>query len=224
MNIWFFSYHVSHNILCLYFELQGITREGRHKRRETGGRRAKFCKKRKYDMGRPAAMTKIGEPRIHKVRCRGGNSKFRALSVDSGNFSWGTEVCTRKVRVLDVMYNSTNNELVRTKTLVKGCIVMIDAHAFKAWYESHYGVKIGVKGKDAESGKSIDLSSVSAQVAKKFKARQADRTLDPALDAQFASGRVLAKVSSRPGQTGRCDGYILEGKELTFYQRMMSKK
>lgn len=170
-------------------------------------------------------MTKIGEPRIHKVRCRGGNTKFRALRLDAGNFSWGTEVCTRKVRVLDVMYNSTNNELVRTKTLVKGAIVMIDAHAFKAWYESHYGVKIGLKKSAAgESGKSIDLSGVSAQVAKKLKGRQADRTLDPALDAQFASGRVLAKISSRPGQTGRCDGYILEGKELAFYQRMMHKK
>ena len=177
-------------------------------------------------MGRPPAMTKIGEPRIHKVRCRGGNSKFRALRLDAGNFSWGTEVCTRKVRVLDVMYNSTNNELVRTKTLVKGAIVMIDAHAFKAWYESHYGVKIGIKGAKAaeESGKSIDLSGKSPQVAKKLKARQVDRSLDPALDAQFASGRVLAKISSRPGQTGRCDGYILEGKELAFYQRMMHKK
>jgi len=205
----------------------GITREGRHKRRETGGRRAQFCKKRKYDLGRPAAMTKIGEARIHKVRCRGGNSKFRALRVDAGNFAWGTEVCTRKVRVLDVIYNSTNNELVRTKTLVKGAVILIDAHPFKAWYESHYGVKIGVKKHKeagAESGDSIDLSAVSAQVAKKFKGRQSDRVLDPALDSQFASGRVLAKISSRPGQTGRCDGYILEGKELAFYQRMINKK
>jgi small subunit ribosomal protein S8e len=96
----------------------GITREGRHKRRETGGRRAQFRKKRKFELGRPAAMTKIGEPRIHQVRGRGGNIKFRALRLDSGNFSWGTEVCTRKVRVLDVTYNASNNELVRTKTLV----------------------------------------------------------------------------------------------------------
>merc|ERR1719291_1600327 len=125
--------------------MQGITREGRHKRRETGGRRAKFCKKRKYDMGRPAAMTKIGERRVHNVRCRGGNMKFRALRLDSGNFSWGTEVCTRKVRVLDVTYNASNNELVRTKTLVKGAIILIDAHPFKSWYEGHYGVKIGLK-------------------------------------------------------------------------------
>jgi len=205
----------------------GITREGRHKRRETGGRRSKFCKKRKYDMGRPAAMTKIGEARIHKVRCRGGNSKFRALRLDSGNFAWGSEVCTRKVRVLDVMYNSTNNELVRTKTLVKGAIIMIDAHPFKSWYESHYGVKIGIKKSAADvadSGKSIDLSAVSKQIAKKFKGRQVERKLEEGLDSQFASGRVFAKISSRPGQSGRCDGYILEGKELAFYLRMMHKK
>merc|ERR1712183_681014 len=158
-------------------------------------------------------------------------SKFRALRLDSGNFSWGTEVCTRKVRVLDVTYNASNNELVRTKTLVKGAIVMIDAHAFKSWYESHYGVKIGIKQRGgaageeaAKSGESIDLSTKSTQVADKLRNRQRDRVLDPALDSQFASGRVLAKISSRPGQTGRCDGYILEGKELAFYQRSMHKK
>lgn len=177
-------------------------------------------------MGRPAAMTKIGEKRIHPVRCRGGNMKFRALRLDSGNFSWGTEVCTRKVRVLDVTYNASNNELVRTKTLVKGAIVLIDAHPFKSWYEAHYGVKIGIKkaGDGAESQKSIDLSGKSAKVQAKLKSRQKDRTLEQPLDHQFASGRMLAKISSRPGQTGRCDGYILEGPELAFYQKMMAKK
>merc|ERR1712232_879349 len=103
----------------------GITREGRHKRRHTGGRREKYRKKRKFELGRPAAMTKIGEKNIHTVRCRGGNLKYRALRLDSGNFSWGTEVCTRKVRILDVAYNSSNNELVRTKTLVKGAIILM---------------------------------------------------------------------------------------------------
>ena len=33
-----------------------------------------------------------------------------------------------------------------------------------------------------------------------------------------------AKVSSRPGCTGRCDGYVLEGKELEFYIRKMKTK
>lgn len=203
----------------------GINREGRHKRRETGGRRAKFCKKRKFLMGRPPAMTKIGEARIHPVRGRGGNMKFRALRLDSGNFSWGTEVCTRKVRVLDVTYNASNNELVRTKTLVKGAIIVVDAHPFKTWYEAHYGVRIGVKKGGGETvQESIDLSKVSSQIAAKFKKRQADRSLEQALDSQFASGRLLAKITSRPGQTGRCDGYILEGPELAFYQKQLHKK
>jgi small subunit ribosomal protein S8e len=202
----------------------GITREGRHKRRETGGRRAQFRKKRKFELGRPAAMTKIGEPRIHQVRCRGGNTKFRALRLDSGNFSWGTEACTRKVRVLDVSYNASNNELVRTKTLVKGAIVVIDAHPFKTWYEAHYGVKMGIKKSGDREQPSEDLSEKSAQIQKKLKSRQKTRTLDPVLDHQFASGRMYAKISSRPGQTGRCDGYILEGPELAFYQKQMIKK
>ena len=152
--------------------------------------------------------------------------KFRALRLDSGNFSWGTEVCTRKVRVLDVSYNASNNELVRTKTLVKGAIVVIDAHPFKSWYEAHYGVSIGLKktGGDERQQPSIDLSAKSPQVQKKLKSRQQNRTLDPALDHQFASGRILAKITSRPGQTGRCDGYVLEGKELAFYQKQMTKK
>ena len=194
-----------------------------HKCRNTGGRRSKFRMKRKFELGRPAAMTKIGERKVQSVRARGGNLKFRALRLDSGNFSWGTEVCTRKVRVLDVTYNASNNELVRTKTLVKGAIVLVDAHPFKDWYEAHYGVKIGVK-KSAAKAEAEESTKKSDHVQRKLAARQKNRTLESALDHQFASGRLLAKVSSRPGQSGRCDGVILEGAELHFYQKQMAKK
>lgn len=37
----------------------------------------------------------------------------------------------KKSRVLDVVYNASNNELVRTKTLVKNAIVAIDATPFR---------------------------------------------------------------------------------------------
>merc|ERR1712154_729406 len=127
----------------------------------------------------------------------------------------GTEVCTRKVRVLDVTYNASNNELVRTKTLVKGAIVLVDASPFRQWYESHYGVKIGVIKKGAKApAASEDEAKKSDRVKRKMASRQRRRTLEPAIDNQFASGRLLAKVTSRPGQSGRCDGVILEGKEL----------
>jgi len=38
------------------------------------------------------------------------------------------------------------------------------------------------------------------------------------------TGRVLASISSRPGQCGRSDGYVLEGKELEFYLRKIKAK
>ena len=200
-----------------------------HKRRETGGRRSQFRKKRKFKMGRPAAMTRIGEKRIHEVRTRGGNKKFRALRLDSGNFSWGTEVCTRKVRVLDVVYNASNNELVRTKTLVKGAIVLVDAHPFKSWYESHYGVKVGIKKNAAAIAAAAAAASTkeevkkSSHVLRKLASRQKGRTLEEDIDNQMASGRLLAKITSRPGQSGRCDGQILEGPELAFYKKQTKK-
>ena len=91
----------------------GITRDSRHKHRLTGGRVNIHKKKRKYEMGRPAAMTKLAHPkRVRVVRTRGGNQKFRALRLDQGNFAWGSENTTRKVKIMDVVYNSTNNELV----------------------------------------------------------------------------------------------------------------
>ena len=207
--------------IILFPLLQGISREGRHKRRETGGRRAPYRKKRKFELGRPAAMTKIGEKQVHLVRGRGANMKYRALKLESGNFAWSTETCTRKVRILDVTYNSSNNELVRTKTLVKGAIILVDAHPFKEWYESHYGVKIGVKKGQAAAS---DDTKKSDHVQRKLKSRQKGRSIEGTLDHQISSGRLLAKITSRPGQSGRADGIILEGPELAFYQKMMARK
>ncbi len=48
--------------------------------------------------------------------------------------------------------------------------------------------------------------------------------LSEALKNQIASGKLLAYVSSRPGQVGRADGYVLEGKELDFYLKKLAKK
>jgi small subunit ribosomal protein S8e len=128
------------NILTL-----GISRDSRHKRSATGAKRAQYRKKRKFEMGRQAANTKIGAKRIHVVRVRGGNTKFRALRLESGNFSWGSQATTCKTRIVKVVYNASNNELVRTNTLVKGCIVEIDAVPFRQWYERHYAIPINKK-------------------------------------------------------------------------------
>jgi len=48
--------------------------------------------------------------------------------------------------------------------------------------------------------------------------------LNPLLEDQFNAGRLYAVLSSRPGQSGRADGYILEGPELDFYLKKLARK
>jgi len=272
----------------------GITRSDLHKRKKTGGKKRIHRKKRKFELGRPPAMTKLvsGEKRVHHVRTRGGNRKFRALRLSGGVFSWGSENSARHCRILDVVYNHTNNELVRTKTLVKGCIVAIDGTPLRSWYYKWYGVRLcdpeevrrerqkaaatasrkkasQRKGDDDEEKKhtkkkSKKLSKTATkdgeEVKKEKKEKKKDDSavdgakegedkkkkskkreihvskrhlekiakrkkqkgfgIEEGLRAQFAipSCKILAKISSRPGQDGRANGYILEGEELAFYQ------
>ncbi|MBA0661014.1 hypothetical protein Goklo_012943 [Gossypium klotzschianum] len=215
-----------------------------HKRRATGGKKKAWRKKRKYELGRQPANTKLSSNKtVRRIRVRGGNVKWRALRLDTGNYSWGSEAVTRKTRILDVVYNASNNELVRTQTLVKSAIVQVDAAPFKQWYLQHYGVDIGRKKKAAAGAKKegeVGLSfhvfisqegetateevKKSNHVLRKLEKRQQSRTLDPHIEEQFGSGRLLACISSRPGQCGRADGYILEGKELEFYMKKMQRK
>jgi len=321
-------------------------------------------------MGRQPANTKIGETRVHKIRTRGGNFKLRALRLETGNFSWGSEAVTRKSRILGVVYNASNNELVRTNTLVKNSIIQVDATPFRLFYEQHYGISLAKKraqpsgdGKDTKKAKSggaakgVAPKKVSAagkkeaapkkegakkegapkkegaagkkdaapkkegakkegapkkekkeaapkkgakkeaapaqegapaeaaapkkEGAKKEAApkkegaaskkagskkaaapkkegdapkkeaapkkegedpkketketkekklstaileRQKSRTLDPHIESQIQAGKIYVCISSRPGQVGRCDGYVLEGKELEFYLKKLQKK
>merc|ERR1712183_863000 len=124
------------------------------------------------EMGRPPAMTKLGSKRVRPVRCRGGKMKYRALRLDTGNYSWGSENCTKKVRILDVVYNATSNELVRTKTLLKNAIVQIDGQPFKQWYLRKYGVTLGIKkGKKTEDAKEEAVEKHSSHVICKQKFR-----------------------------------------------------
>ena len=197
----------------------GISQAGKTKRSKSGAKRRTNSKKRKFNMGRQPTMTRIGAEKIRAVRVRGGNIKHKALRLDNGNYAWGTEAVTRQTRILDVVYNATSNELGRTKTLVKNAIVVVDANPFRLWYESYYGVNI------AHPDQSVDVEAIkNKRRRKKILARQASRDIQKKVAAQFAQGKLLACISSRPGQSGCADGYILEGDELDFYLRKISHK
>ena len=161
-------------------------------------------------------MTKIGAKRVIFVRGRGGNIKTRALKNDHGNFSWGSEAISCKTRILDTVYNATNNELVRTKTLVKNTIVSVDSTPFRQWYLKKFDVELNKK-KLEESNKLRADSKRSGHVKAKLAGAAKAQKLDQKIADQFNTGHLLACISSRPGQSGRIDGYLLEGKELEFY-------
>jgi len=233
--------------------------------------------------------------------------------LDHGNYSWAGESVTRKTRILKVVYNSTNNELVRTNTLVKGSIIQIDSTPFKAWYLQYYNVDLSnkkaqtqakaaagkkdtkkdekatgkkdatkkdekttgkkdttkkddksakkdttkkddktakkdttkkddksaaakdkpkpsgdkakvSKGKVAKKVEDTERTDLNKKAQAKFAKRNSTRSLESGLADQFKTGRVYAKITSRPGQSGRCDGYILEGEELAFYVKKMNLK
>jgi len=159
---------------------------------------------------------------------------------------------------MNVVYNASNNELVRTNTLVRNAIVMVDATPFRQWFLKHYGIELGKKTeKEAPKAEEPKKEEPKAEEPKKeepkkeegekkegekkekaprekgqpskaqlrnYARRQKLYTIEKALAEQFLSGKLLACITSRPGQVGRADGYILEGKELEFYLRKLEKK
>ncbi|KIP11649.1 hypothetical protein PHLGIDRAFT_27859 [Phlebiopsis gigantea 11061_1 CR5-6] len=197
----------------------GISRSSRHKRSASGAQRPHYRKKRKFELGRQPANTKLGPKRIHTVRVRGGNLKYRALRLETGNFAWASEHTTRKTRILTVVYNASNNELVRTNTLVKSAIIQVDATPFRQWYEAHYAQPVTKRGAKKDVAEVTEEKKLSNHVQRHLEEKKKDAKVDLLLESQFAAGRLYAAVSSRPGQSGRADGYILEGKELEFYLR-----
>lgn len=190
----------------------GISRDSIHKKRLTGGKKKKWRKKRKYELGRQPSNTKIGRKRFSMVRVRGGNFKKRALSLETGNFSFLSLNITKKVKILSVVYNSTNNELVRTNTLVKGSIIQVDSTPFREIFQ-----KIFKKDE-------INLNFSEKNNHYENSKKKIIQTNNISISNQLASGKLLARICSRPGQIGRADGYILEGLELEFYMKKVQKK
>ena len=202
----------------------GITRSSKTKRRLTGGRMPIHRKKRKFEMGRQSSNTKLGERKVVSVRGRGGNIKRRGLRLNEGNFTWVSEKVSRKCKILEVIYNSTNNELVRTQTVVKNCIVAVDPTPFKYYWHIHYDEKRITRMPeivDPERKKKLEEKREKTKKKHPF-SEQLDKTHH--FFEIMNKGKLYACITSRPGQSGRADGFLLEGKELEFYIKKLEKK
>jgi small subunit ribosomal protein S8e len=57
-----------------------------------------------------------------------------------------------------------------------------------------------------EAEAATEETKKSNHVLRKLENREKDRQLDAHIEEQFGGGRLLACISSRPGQCGRADG------------------
>lgn len=164
----------------------GINHRGEHKRKKSGGKSVLHRKKRNNRSGSQMAATKIGDDRIVEKRARGGNKKYKALRIKTGEFNLVKPSLTCNSEIFEVMYHPTNNDYVRTNTITKSSVVKISSDPFKQ-----------------------AVSTLSE--------------IDPKLFEISEKGYLYAIVKSRPGQVGKAEGEILQGRQLDFYSKLFKK-
>lgn len=94
-------------------------------RKVTGGKiRLHAKKKRKRELGREFVKTRISEKEKRKiVRTKGGGIKVKLKEVVYANVTDPKTKKTKKVKILDVIENPANPQLVRSKIITKGAII-----------------------------------------------------------------------------------------------------
>lgn len=96
---------------------------GKRGRTETGKEMKIARKKRKYELGRYPAHTKIGKEKRKIERTKGGGRKVKALAVEFANVFDKKTNTAKKVKILGVEENPANPHFVRHGIITKGCII-----------------------------------------------------------------------------------------------------
>ncbi|MHA1754465.1 MAG: 30S ribosomal protein S8e [Candidatus Odinarchaeia archaeon] len=97
--------------------------QGRSSRKATGAKLRPYRGKRKYEMGREAVETKLGETKKKLVRVRGGNIKVKLLQDEYINVNDPKTKKTYKLKILSVVSNIATVDYQRRGVITKGAIV-----------------------------------------------------------------------------------------------------
>ena len=98
--------------------------QGNDLRKPSGGVRGRHRKiKRKYELGSPPTLTRVGSEAERKVeRVRGGNVKVRLKEAVYVNVALPGGV-VKKVKILDVVETPENPQHSKSKIISKGSVV-----------------------------------------------------------------------------------------------------
>ncbi len=96
--------------------------QGKSTRSPSGARRVANRGKRKSELGRESAETRLGERKLRKIRTRGGNEKQR-LAQDNKINVIDADGKAQTVEIYGVIENNANPNYVRRNIITKGAIV-----------------------------------------------------------------------------------------------------
>ena len=135
---------------------------------------------------RPPANVKLGtENVIVERKAYGGGKKAKAITVCDGVYTLNSKNVEHTMKIMDVVYSEAGSHYRNDKIINKGAILAVE------------GLNL-IPDLDP-------LTLLSPDSSDELRSRFEQFTKD---------GPLLARVVTRPGQVGKCDGYILEGHEL----------
>ncbi len=93
-------------------------------KKPSGGKKERHRKKRKYELGRPPTLTKLGDREERKlIRVRGGNYKIRLKKAVFVNVAIPNENIVKKTKILEVVETPANIQYARSNIITRGAIV-----------------------------------------------------------------------------------------------------
>jgi small subunit ribosomal protein S8e len=93
------------------------------KKKQSGGRKIVYRKKRKFEQGTFPAETTLGETKRKITRGRGGNLKPKLLSDKQASVTDPKTGKTKKVEITRVVKNPSNIDYNRRGVITKGAII-----------------------------------------------------------------------------------------------------
>ena len=97
--------------------------QGKSTRSPSGARNVANRGKRKSELGRDPAETRVDDKNLRKIRTRGGNEKLRLATANKINLTDVKSGKTQVTDILGVIENDANPNYVRRNIITKGAVV-----------------------------------------------------------------------------------------------------
>lgn len=104
-----------------------VITQSRPSKKQTGSRYKDYRKKKKYEMGRLPALTKLSKRKLAIIRTLGGNSKQRLLRTQLANVLDKKTKKYTKSKIVTILENPANRHFVRRNIITKGTIIQTEA-------------------------------------------------------------------------------------------------